>query len=273
VSAAKQRQLSCIVSLITLATDFGNGSPYVAAMKGVILSINAQATIVDLTHAIPPQDIRQGAIALADVAPLFPTGTIHAAVVDPGVGTSRAIVYAEIAGQRFICPDNGLLSRLADRTPPTKMLAITAEQWFRRPVAPTFHGRDVMAPVAAHLSLGLDPNLLGPPIAQLATLDWPGAVKVANRIEGAVTSIDSFGNLVTNITREMLAGVPTDERVTVACDEHETQGIFQTYAQQPAMTLIALVGSSDKLEIAIVEDSAAIMLGVRVGTPVEVRWS
>lgn len=260
------------MSFITLTTDFGASSPYVAAMKGVILSINPEVRIIDLTHAIPPQDIRQGAIALADVSPLFPAGTIHIAVVDPGVGTSRKIVYAEIGPQRYVCPDNGLVSRLATRQLPTKMRAITADQWFRRPVAPTFHGRDVMAPVAAHLSLGLDPDLLGPPLTELATLDWPGAEKVANRIDGSVTTIDSFGNLVTNITREMLAGVPTDETVTVVCDEHETQGIFTAYADQPPMTLIALIGSSDCLEIAIVDDSAKIMLGVKVGTPVEVRW-
>ncbi len=258
--------------IITLTTDFGEGSPYVAAMKGVILSINPVARIVDVSHAISPQDVRQGALALADATPLFPPGTIHVAVVDPGVGTSRKILYAEIAQQRYVCPDNGLLSRLARRHRPTKMRSITADEWFRRPVAPTFHGRDVMAPVAAHLSLGLDPDELGPPLEELATLDWPGAAKVANRIDGQVTAIDSFGNLITNISREMLAGTPTDESVTVVCDEHETQGIFQTYGEQPPMTLIALIGSSDMLELAIVGDSAKIMLGVGVGAPVVVTW-
>jgi S-adenosylmethionine hydrolase len=258
--------------IITLTTDFGEGSPYVAAMKGAILSINPQVRLLDLTHTVPPQDIRRGAIVLDEVTPLFPTGTLHIAVVDPGVGTSRAIVYAEIGAQRYIGPDNGLFSRLAARHAPTKIRAITEERWFRWPVAPTFHGRDIMAPAAAHLSLGIDPDLLGPPRTALATLDWPGARKVANRIEGQVTAIDSFGNLITNITREELAGVPTDESVGIFCDEHETRGIFKTYADQPAMTLIALVGSNDCLEIAIVDDSAAIMLGVGVGAPVEVRW-
>jgi S-adenosylmethionine hydrolase len=259
-------------AIITLTTDFGVGSPYVAAMKGVILSINSAAQIVDLSHAIPPQDIRAGAIALADVTRLFPVGTIHVAVIDPGVGTARKIIYAEIAGQRYVCPDNGLLSRLAAWQNPSKMRVITAEKWFRRPPAPTFHGRDIMAPVAAQLSLGLDPEEVGPPLTELAQLDWPGATKVANRIDGEVTAIDSFGNLVTNISREMLAGVPTNESVTIACDDHETQGIFTTYADQPAMTLIALVGSGNMLELAIVNDSAAMMLGVKTGTPVQVRW-
>jgi S-adenosylmethionine hydrolase len=139
-------------------------------------------------------------------------------------------------------------------------------------VSPTFHGRDVMAPAAAHLSLGVDPDELGPPLTELATLDWPGAQKVANRIDGQVTAIDSFGNLITNITREMLAGVPTDDTLGVFCDEHETRCLFNAYADQPPMTLIALVGSNDCLELAIVDDSAAIMLGVPVGAPVQVRW-
>jgi S-adenosylmethionine hydrolase len=259
-------------SIVTLTTDFGSSSPYVAATKGAILSVNPDSRIVDLTHAIPSQDIAAGALVLADAALFFPAGTIHVAVVDPGVGTKRAIVYAEIAGHRFICPDNGLLTRLADRHPPTKIIEVTNRQYFRSVVSSTFHGRDIMGPVAAHLSLGLDPYLLGAPLSELRRLDLPGAYRMANHIEGQVISVDSFGNLITNITREMLAGVPTDESVTVRCDEHETQGIFQTYADQPAMTLVALIGSNDQLEIAIVEDSAQIMLGVGKGAPVEVRW-
>lgn len=237
-----------------------------------MLSINPQLQIVDISHSIPPQQIAIAAMALADTALLFPAGTIHVAVVDPGVGTSRPIIYAEIDSQRFVCPDNGLLDRLASRQAPTKIIQITEQQFFRHPVAPTFHGRDIMAPVAAHLSLGLDPQRLGSPQLELKKLDWPGATRMANRIEGQVVAVDSFGNLITNITREMLVGVPTDESVTVRCDEHETHGIFTTYAEQPPMTLVALIGSNDQLEIAIVEDSAKIMLGVGVGAPVEVCW-
>ena len=259
-------------TLITLTTDFGEGSPYVAAMKGVILSINPTVRLIDVSHAIPPQDVRRGAMVLDEVTPLFPGGTLHVAVIDPGVGTAREIVYAEIGEQRYIGPDNGLFARLAARHAAIKIRAITEERLFRRPVAPTFHGRDIMAPAAAHLSLGVDPDELGPPREALAPIDWPGAEKLANRIDGQVTAIDSFGNLITNITREMLADVPTDETVGIFCDEHETRGIFTTYSDQPAMTLIALVGSNDCLELAIVDDSAAMMLGVKVGAPVEVRW-
>jgi S-adenosylmethionine hydrolase len=260
-------------AVITLTTDFGEGSPYVAEMKGVILAINPLVRLIDVTHAVPPQHIRQGAIVIDEATGVFPVGTIHVAVVDPGVGTSRALVYAEIAGQRYLAPDNGLLSRLASREKPTKLRSIANEQYFRQPVSTTFHGRDILAPAAAHLSLGLDPDQLGPPHPQLVTLDWPGAVMTPNKIQGQVTAVDSFGNLITNITADQIAGVPTDDRTGVFCDgEHETRGIFTAYADQPEMTLIALVGSHGNLELAIVGESAAAMLGVHVGAPVEVRW-
>ena len=258
--------------IITLTTDFGEGSPYVAAMKGVILSINPAATLVDISHAVPPQDIRQGAMVLADVAPLFPSGTIHAAVVDPGVGTDRAIILVEIDGQRFIAPDNGLVSLLARRRAPSRITVLSERAYWRERVSATFHGRDIIAPVAARLSLGLDPVLLGPPKAAIALLDWPEVQIVPGSIAGAVTASDSFGNLITDITSGMLGDVPRGEATRIVCGEHETFGIYRTYADQPPMTLIALVGSSERLELAIVGDSAAIMLGVPVGTPVTVTW-
>ena len=258
--------------IITLTTDFGASSPYVGAMKGVILSINADAVLVDISHSVPPQNIKAGAQVLDEVCREFPSGSIHVAVVDPGVGTSREIVYAEIGGQRYVCPDNGLLDRLSQRDAPSKIVAVSNEAYFRQPVSATFHGRDIMAPVAAHLSLGLDPEDLGRRLTELHRLDWPGAEKVANRIEGEIVSIDSFGNLITNITAQQLEGVPRDESVAVRCDGHETHSIFKTYADQPPMTLIALIGSNDQLELAIVDESAQLMLGIAVGTPVEVSW-
>lgn len=258
--------------LITLTTDFGAESPYVATMKGVILSLNPQAQIVDLSHAIGPQDIRAGALVLEEVTPWFPAGTIHVAVIDPGVGTARKIVYARIGEQQYICPDNGLLSRLALVTKPTTIIALSEPQFWLPRVSATFHGRDIMAPVAARLSLGLEPQRLGTPLEQLVTLSWPEVRVGGRKIQGVVQSIDSFGNLITDISADKLADVPRGEETGVTCDEHETRGIFTTYADQPEMTLIALVGSSGKLELAIVGDSAAIMLGVRVGTPVTVQW-
>jgi S-adenosylmethionine hydrolase len=259
-------------SLITLTTDFGEGSRYVAAMKGVILSIAPEARTIDLTHSIRPQDVRGGALALAEMTPWFPSETIHVAVVDPGVGSSRPIVYARIGAQQFVVPDNGLLSRLAARVKPSKIVKIAEPRFWLPTVSATFHGRDIMAPVAARLSLGMSPDELGPPVAELAGMTWAEAQRMANHIDGEVIEVDSFGNLITNITRDMLRGVPTDESVTVTCDEHETQGIFKTYSDQPAMTLMALIGSSDQLELAIVGDSATMMLGVKVGAPVRVSW-
>jgi S-adenosylmethionine hydrolase len=258
--------------IITLLTDFGVGSPYVAQMKGAILSLNPRAALVDITHAISPQDIAQGAWVLAEVADSFPAGSIHVAVVDPGVGSEREIVYAEIAGRHYIAPDNGLLGRLAARTPPSRIVALTERRFWQPHVSATFHGRDIMAPVAARLSLGLDAGELGAQRQSLVRLAEPEVRILPNKIEGRVRSIDSFGNLLTDITAEMLSGAPTDERVQICCDEHETQGIFRTYSDQPEMTLMALIGSGGYLELAIVGDSAAVMLGVRVGTPVTIQW-
>ncbi|NIL96030.1 MAG: hypothetical protein GTO53_02045 [Planctomycetales bacterium] len=258
--------------LITLTTDFGSGSPYVAAMKGVVLAINPRANLVDITHDVPPQQIRHGALALATATGHFPPGSIHVAVVDPGVGTQRKIVYARIGTQHFIAPDNGLLDRLAAQQNPDKIITLTNPKYWLPAVSATFHGRDIMAPVAAHLSLGTDPDDLGTPQDKLVRLDWPEVRIVPGEITGSVESIDSFGNLITDIDASLLADCPHDESVRVCCDEHETYGIFQTYGDQPEMTLIALVGSSGKLELAIVNDSAKIMLGVAVGAPVTVHW-
>jgi S-adenosylmethionine hydrolase len=258
--------------IITLTTDFGTGSPYVAQMKGVILTINPEVALVDVTHAIGPQNIRQGALVLADTALEFPAGTIHVAVVDPGVGTERTLIYAAIGGHHFVAPDNGLLSGLAARHSPTTMIELARSEYWRPEPSSTFHGRDILAPVAARLSLGLAPSTLGPPRTELVQLDWPEARILSHKIEGEVISVDSFGNLVTNITTEMLTGAPTDETLIVRCDEHETHGLFRAYADQPPMTLIALIGSSGRLELAIVDDSAKIMLGVGEGERVTVTW-
>ncbi|MGC3972018.1 MAG: SAM-dependent chlorinase/fluorinase [Pirellulales bacterium] len=244
-----------------------------AAMKGVILSLAPQARIVDVTHSVPPQDVRQGAWVLEEAAPWWPPGTIHICVVDPGVGTARKMICAEIADRWYLAPDNGLLSRLARRTPPTTIVALESRQYWLPTVSNTFHGRDILAPVAARLSLGLEPALLGPPWAELVDIPWSEVSVMPGKITGSVRSIDSFGNLVTDIPADKLADVPTDpDRVRVQCDEHETQGLFRTYGDQPQMTLVALIGSSGYLELAIVGDSAAMMLGVRAGAPVAVVW-
>jgi S-adenosylmethionine hydrolase len=258
--------------IITLTSDFGGGSPYVAAMKGAILSVDPEASIIDLSHDILPQDIRQGALQLASASSSFPPGTIHVVVIDPGVGTERCLIYALIGGHRYLAPDNGVLDGLARDCDPDKIIVLTNPQYWRATISPTFHGRDILAPVAAHLSLGVCADQLGDPLPKLVQLEWPEVCVLADRIEGAIESIDSFGNLITNITEEMLGDTPRDEQVKIACDEHETRGIFRVYGDQPAMTLLALVGSGGKLELAIVADSAATMLGLKVGAEVVVSW-
>jgi S-adenosyl-L-methionine hydrolase (adenosine-forming) len=259
-------------AIITLTTDFGVGSRYVAAMKGVILSINPKAQIIDVSHAVTPRDIRSGAIVLAETAPWFPAGTIHVGVVDPGVGSKRCVVYAEIGKQRFVAPDNGLLSRVAAHDRPAKIFSVSEPQYWMPDVSRTFHGRDIMSPVAARLSLGLAPEKLGPSLTQLVELPWAEVQQVPNRIEGEVIEVDSFGNLITNITRAMLDGVPGGDSVIITCEDHETQGIFATFSDQPPMTLMAHVGSTGRLELAIVDENASAMLGVKVGAPVCVSW-
>ena len=260
------------MSIVTLTTDFGSGSTYVAALKGVILSINPAATIVDITHDIPHQDIREGAVVLDDITRLFPPETTHLAVVDPGVGTDRDIIYGRIGQRNYIAPDNGLLSRLAAKNPPSQVIRLENERYWAKTVSSTFHGRDIMAPVAAHVSLGVDPAELGPEHGPLTELDWPTAVRRHDRVEGIVLKIDSFGNLITNISAEMLAGHPTDDRACVICNIYETWGIYQAYGDNPSGTLVAIIDSDERLELAVVGESAAQRLGIQVGMPVVVAW-
>lgn len=260
------------MSVITLTTDFGTGSPYVAAMKGVILSINPAVTLVDVTHDVRPQDVRQGALVLDGTSRFFPEGTIHVAVVDPGVGTDRKIVYARIGRQQFVAPDNGLLSRLARRSKPEEIIAVTEPGYWLARVSATFHGRDIMAPVAARLSLGLAPEQLGPPLARLVELDWPEPRVAPGRIEGEVLDVDSFGNVITNVTANELAAVPSDVEVHVTCAGQSVEGIAAAYGDHTAWQLVALVGSSAHLELAVVGSSAARLLDVAAGAAVTVTW-
>src|SRR5262245_62129553 len=150
--------------LVTLTTDFGEDSPYVAAMKGVILSINPDVRLVDLSHQIPPQDIPSASFFLTAAIPYFPPNTLHVIVVDPGVGTKRALLYVEAGGQRLLVPDNGCWTRLIAAGETPLVIRMAEPRYWRQPVSPTFHGRDILAPVAGHLSRGVDPRSLGPAV-------------------------------------------------------------------------------------------------------------
>jgi S-adenosylmethionine hydrolase len=155
---------------------------------------------------------------------------------------------------------------------PSKIVSVDEPGHWMPSVSRTFHGRDIMAPVAARLSLGLSPDELGRPQEQIVEVDWPEVLQVPNRIEGEVIEVDSFGNLITNITRAMLDGLPSRDCVVVSCEDHETQGIFSTFSDQPPMTFMAHVGSTGRLELAVVDENASAMLGVKVGAPVRVTW-
>jgi S-adenosylmethionine hydrolase len=259
--------------IITLTTDFGSDSAYVAQMKGVILSRNPDVCLLDISHSIPPQDLRRGAIMLADACPRFPARTIHVAVVDPGVGTERALVFAQIGTQRFVAPNNGLLTVLARRTSPSMLVQITNSTYFLPTVSPTFHGRDILAPVAAHLSLGLNPQRLGQPLESLLMLSLPNPVVEDQQVIGQIWEIDPFGNLITNILWEEIIGtLTTPERAIVRFKSATIIGLVTTYANRSAGELVAVIGSSGRLELAIVNGNAAQSLSASVDDPVVVSW-
>jgi S-adenosyl-L-methionine hydrolase (adenosine-forming) len=257
--------------IITLTTDFGAGSGYVAQMKGVLLSICRDLDIIDVSHAIRPQDVRQGAILLADVTPRFPPGTIHIAVVDPGVGTPRRILYAEIGDQRYVAPDNGLLSYLATRSQLSLVLSVENSAFWLPEPSNTFHGRDIMAPVAAHVANGISPNELGPPAGSIVQLSWPHPRRISNQLIGEVLLVDSFGNLITNITRDDLGEWATlDALLSFEIVGQITQGVHSTYGAAESGELIALFDSQGRLEIAKVGGNSAAELNAGPGATITV---
>lgn len=258
--------------IITLTTDFGLGSSYVAQMKGAILSICGDAEIVDITHAVPPQDILSGAITLRDATRHFPPGSIHIGVVDPGVGSTRQIIYLEANGQRYIGPDNGLFSLLDGIYPPAQLIAVTNRELCRAEVSATFHGRDIMAPVAAHLANGLNPSTLGPSISEMIRIEFPQPSREASWIRGRVLYCDSFGNAITNIAgSDLAAAADSPTRWEFEMGSRIVQGLSRTYADRASGEFIALVGSSGYLELSRVNGSAANTLGLRGGEPVTAK--
>lgn len=252
---------------ITLLTDFGTGDCYVGVMKGVIARISPQANVVDLTHSVAPQDVGHAAFALASSFAYFPQGTVHVAVVDPGVGSGRKIVCMKTRRYTFLAPDNGLLTLVAEREKPTLMVEVAERKYFLPKVSHTFHGRDVFAPVAAHLSLGLSPAKLGPRLAQIVRLDFPKPVPTPRGWRGEVICVDRFGNLITNLSEDML----TERRhVLVRIGQRRIRGVRQSYSQAKPGELLALIGSTGCLEISVNLGSAAKTLGLGKGAVVEV---
>ena len=257
--------------IITLTTDFGISSPYVAQMKGEILSRNREALIVDITHGIAPQNILQGAIVLDDVTPRFPAGTIHLAVIDPGVGTSRRLLYAKVGAQRYLSPDNGLLTLLAQRCSPTEIVELREPRYWNGHVSNTFHGRDILSPVAGHLSLGVQPEQLGPPAESMFLLTVPQPQVAGDHILGQVLLSDSFGNLITNIQHEQLQELGSPDLLVVGCQEWTVCGVSLTYGDRQPGEVLAIVDSHGRLEIAVAHGSAANLIGAAPGASVVVR--
>jgi S-adenosyl-L-methionine hydrolase (adenosine-forming) len=261
-----------MTATITLTTDFGAGSPYVAAMKGVMLGINPAVRLIDLSHEVSPQDVAHGAVLLAETTTWFSAGTIHVAVVDPGVGTARRLLYARIGDQNYLAPDNGLLSLLSKRTRPVRLVELANSEYWLPAVSNTFHGRDILAPVAGQLSLGLEPERLGPIVSDLITLDWPEPKVGDHRIDGAVRWVDHFGNLITNIPSSMLESAGPQNSMRISCFGKQIHGTISSYGARKPGELTALVGSSGFLEIAVVNGSAAKLLNAAAGAPVAIEW-
>lgn len=253
--------------VITLTTDFGAADHFVGTMKGVILGIAPRATLVDITHEIAPQDVGQAAFVIAQSWRYFPNKTIHVIVVDPGVGSERRPLLAEMAGQYFIAPDNGVLSMVLSREEPARVRHITAEKYFLHPVSRTFHGRDIFATVAGWLSTGLEPSDFGPEITDYVRLSLPAPKPGTRGIEGVVLKIDKFGNVVTNITPrdapQLFAAAPPAFRIVIG--KHEIISLRNSYAGGAAREIFAILGSMGFLELAMNRGSAAEALGVEKG--------
>lgn len=256
--------------ILTLTTDFGNDGPYVAAMKGIILSLAPGTQLVDVSHAVAPQNILEGAYVLAEVVDAFPKGTVHLAVVDPGVGTDRRLIAASIDGHWFVLPDNGLISGVARGRKPDGVWEITNPAIRRQTVSATFHGRDILAPAAAHLLRGGDPGELGPPRADLISLRNFRPSVDGGGFVGEVIFRDAFGNLITNVASELLAAEPPDGWVIEIAGDR-IAGLTRTYGTNPTGSLVALIGSTGWLEVAVVNGDAAQQLSAGPGTTVWVR--
>lgn len=260
--------------ILTLTTDFGIQGTYVASMKGVVLGLAPGTQFIDVTHSIMPQNIVEGAFVLGVIQQAFPEETVHLAVVDPGVGTDRRILAARVADQWFVAPDNGLLSCVLRSQENPEVYQVANPKIRRARVSTTFHGRDIMAPAAAHLLNGCDPAELGPKVEKPIALSCFAVRKgdAEGEIIGEVIYRDTFGNLITSINAEMLPEwLETPGAWSVEIAGSRIEGLSRTYADAPIGALIAIVGSEGLLEIASVNGDASQSLRAGPGATVWVR--
>lgn len=247
------------MALISLLTDFGDRDTYVGTMKAVILDIAPEANLVDLCHHVPPQDIEEGAWLLGNSYAFFPKGTIHLAVVDPGVGTARRAIALKAGDHTFVGPDNGLFSLVLERETNYQAVQLTNTQYHRERLSRTFHGRDVFAPVAAHLASGVPLQALGTAISDLVRLPSTEPEELSDGLRVRILRVDSFGNLVTNLTEERFAewiARHPGKSVVVDIGRRQIEGVRNAYSEVPAGGLLSIFGSSGRLEIAVSGGSA-----------------
>lgn len=256
-------------SVVALLTDFGTADHYVGTMKGVVLGICPGATLVDITHDVPPQDVVAGAIELAAAFSYFPAGTVFLAVVDPGVGSARRAVAVESGDYRFVGPDNGLLTPAIDRGP-SRAVVLSATRYRRAVVSRTFEGRDRFAPAAGWLAAGVPLDELGPPADDLVRLALPQPHEDGEGLVGEVLRVDRFGNLVSNIDEAHLARWSAGRAVRVIAGGTTVEGLVGTYAEVAPGAVCALIGSTGHLEVSVSGGHAAGRLGLGRGARITV---
>lgn len=256
--------------IITLATDFGTRDSYVATMKGVIHQICRGVVIVDLTHQILPQDLMEASLVLESCYQFFPPGTVHVVVVDPGVGTARRAILVDTPDHLFVGPDNGVFSRIFSSGIPYEVREIAREEYLLPQISDTFHGRDIFAPSAAHLANGVPPAEMGPVVADPVRRDPPQPVVWQEQLTGEVIHIDSFGNIITNVSREIFESVTHGKRFRIVTNGKQIDRLAKTYQDVPRGKALALFGSLDMLEIAIHAGRADRQIGAGKGDPVQI---
>lgn len=253
------------MAVVTFTTDFGVSDAYVGIMKGVVLSMANDAVLVDITHAIPPQDVRAGAFALADAAPYFPAGTVHLAVVDPGVGGERDGIAVVSRGHFFVGPDNGLMAMAAPE--PRRIFRIENRLFQRALVSPTFHGRDIFAVTAGQLAAGWPIEQAGPALPAMVELRTLAAQVLGDEGRGEVLHVDHFGNLVTSFSSGPLTG-----RWELSCEGGRFQlAAGQTFSDVERGALLLYAGSSGRIEIAVRDGAAALLTHAKIGTQIHMK--